>query len=417
VSTFVYQALRRDGGKANGELEALDRKEAFKKLETQNLQPIFLDLKGAAPVSTTNSVARKTQAAATAGPILLTKNQIITFTEELSDLLEAGLRLEPALRAMEQRVELSNLQSVIENLRHQVREGVSFSSALRSVSNSFGDLYCNLVAAGELSGALPKILRRQVQYLMVMEDLQSRVLYALIYPAFLTVAGIGVLFIFMTQLLPRLKDLIRNGTMPLPTRILISFSNFMTHYWWAVFVGIALLIFAFWSFIQQPEGRKWWDKTKLQIPLFGPVLEAKFYAQFAQTLGTLVVNGVPLLTGLNLMKNATTNVYLKGILTRLADIVTEGRSMSLGMKHVGQFPPVFIDVVQVGEQTGDLGAALEKISKRYDKDLNKRIQQITAFIQPVIIVVLAVVVGLVIYSIITGILQTMNGLKVHRLAP
>lgn len=410
MATFVYQALRNDGARTNGELEANDKGEAFRKLEGQNLQPIFLDLKDTMVLTATAATSKKAQVT---GPITLTKPQIISFTEELSDLLDAGLRLEPALRAMEQRVELSKLSHVIESLRHQVREGVSFSSALRSVSSSFGELYCSLVAAGEISGALPQILRRQVQYLTVMEELQSRVLNALIYPAFLTVAGIGVLFIFMTQLLPKLESLMRKGTMPLPTRILINTSNFMMHYWWAVLIAIGLASAACVAFVKQPHGRKWWDQAKLKIPLIGPILEAKFYAQFAQTLGTLVTNGVPLLTGLNLMKNSIPNVYLQELMRRLAEIVTEGRSMSLGMKRVGQFPPVFIDVVMVGEQTGDIGAALQKVSVRYDKELNRRIQQITAFIQPVIIVVIALIVGVVIYSIITGIMQTMNGMNIR----
>jgi type II secretory pathway component PulF len=408
MSLFIYQAVRRDGAKTQGEVEAQDKTEAFRKLENQDLHPVFLDVKGSAAPD----LIRKGNSSGGAKQ-LLTKNQIIAFTEELSDLLEAGLRLEPALRAMEQRVELSNLVSVIEGLRQHVREGVSFSAALKAVSPSFGDLYCSMVAAGELSGTLPQILRRQAKYLATMSELQSRVLNAMIYPAIISVAGIALMGVFMVILVPQLKELLTEtgGGLPLPTRILITFSEFLKSYWWAIMIVVVTAGIMFWRYINQTAGRRWWDEAKLKLPLFGTVLSSRFYAQLSQTLATLVTNGVPLLTGLNLMKTAIPNVYLKEILTKLSDIVTEGRPLSLGMKRVGQFPPVFIDVVQVGEQTGDLGMALEKVALRYDKEVTKRIQYMTSLIQPLIIVCLALVVGVVLYSIIAGINQSMTGLK------
>jgi type II secretory pathway component PulF len=246
-----------------------------------------------------------------------------------------------------------------------------------------------------------------------MSELQSRVLNAMIYPAIISVAGIALMGVFMVILVPQLKELLTEtgGGLPLPTRILITFSEFLKSYWWAIMIVVVTAGIMFWRYINQTAGRRWWDEAKLKLPLFGTVLSSRFYAQLSQTLATLVTNGVPLLTGLNLMKTAIPNVYLKEILTKLSDIVTEGRPLSLGMKRVGQFPPVFIDVVQVGEQTGDLGMALEKVALRYDKEVTKRIQYMTSLIQPLIIVCLALVVGVVLYSIIAGINQSMTGLK------
>lgn len=407
---FVYSALRRTGEKTTGEIDALSRADAYQKLDRERLQPISLQLKGGDPVAD-----RPANRTVSSGPLRLSKSQIILFTEELSDLLEAGLQLEPALRIMEQRQELSGLKDVTAALRQQVREGIGFSSALRSVSRSFGELYCNLVTAGELSGALPQILRRQAQFLITIDELQSRVIQALIYPAFICLAGIGMLFVFMTVLVPQLTVLFTQTGKGLPfmTRMLIAVSKFMGTYWMVIIGVIALGSFIFWQTIQKPNGRQWWDKAKLKLPLIGPILTARFYTQFAQTLSTLVINGIPLLNGLRLMQAALPNVYLQSLLKEVIDIVGEGGVLSRALKRVGQFPPIFIDMITVGEQTGDMGAALEKVAKRYDKELNQRIQRMTALIQPSIIVVMAILVGVVAYSMVTGIFQSMSGLRVH----
>lgn len=412
MSVFTYQAVRRNGERLNGEVEAPSRAEACRKLELQDLQPVSLQLKEA--------VVRADSAPSVAlsrdEPLLLTRAQIILFTEELSDLLEAGLQLEPALRIMEQREESSSLKAVTAALRQQVREGVSFSSALRSVSASFSELYCNLVTAGEVSGALPQILRRQAAYLNTMAELQSRVVDALIYPAFIVGAGILLLCVFMIKLVPQLTVLFtKTGkTLPLITRALISVSAFLGHYWWAILGGALVGGVIFWRVIQNEEGRLWWDRVRLKIPLVGGVLMARFYAQLSQTLSTLVRNGVPLLSGLRLLTAGTPNLYLRRLLERVVEIVAEGGALSRALKRVEAFPPVLIDLLAVGEQTGDLGAALEKAARRYDKELGQRIQRITTLIQPVVIVGMAMVVGVVAYAIITGIFQGVSGLRIHR---
>lgn len=410
MSLFTYTAVRRNGEKVNGELAAESRAEAFRKLDREQLQPISLVAKNGA--SAEASVAKPVISFAP-GSLLLTRAQIILFTEEMSDMLEAGLQLEQALRVMEERQELSSLKDVTSSLRQQVREGVSFSSALRSVSKSFDELYCNLVAAGEMSGALPQILRRQASYLSTMDELQNRVFQALIYPAFLVAAGIVLLFIFMTVLVPKLMTLLNKTgkNVPLPTKILITTSNFFQHYWWAILVVVIAGSLLFWQLLQRPEGRRWWDEIRLKIPMLGPVMTARFYAQFAHTLATLVSNGITLLTGLRLMNNANSNVFLKALITQATLIVEEGGSLSRALKRVGHFPSLFIDMVSVGEQTGDLGAALTKVAKRYDKEVSKRITLLTSLIQPTIIAVMALLVGIVAYSMITGINQSIGGLR------
>jgi type II secretory pathway component PulF len=411
MSVFSYQALRANGEKVSGELQAQSRAEACRKLDQQRLQPVSLTIKEGALV-----VEKQAKAAAPGTHLHLTRPQIILFTEELSDLLEAGLQLETAMRIMEERTELSGLKEITAALRQKLRDGVSFSVALRSTSSSFGELYCNVVAAGELSGALPKLLKRQMEYLVAIDELQGKVLSALVYPAFIFGAGILLLFVFMTVLVPQLTVLFTktNQGLPLATRMLIAVSNIFAHYWWAMIALAVAAAFAFSQMLRNPAGKLWWHRAQLKLPLFGPVLAGRAYAQFAHTMSNLVGNGIPMLNGLRLTHKAAANVYFQSLLQKVIDIVGDGGALSGALRRVGGFPALLVDIIAVGEQTGDLAAAFEKIGVRYEKELAKKIQRLTSLIQPVVIVLMALLVGLVAYSIITGIFQAVSGLRVHR---
>ena len=393
-------------------MEAQSRAEVFRKLDRERLQPISLVQQdgngGVLPAQ-----KREVSEAKPAGPIRLSRAQIILFTEEMSDLLDAGLQLEPALRVMEERKELSSLKTMASALRQDVREGSSLSSALRHVSPSFGDLFCNLVSAGEISGSLPQLLKRQATFLVTIDDLQKKVVSALIYPSMIFVLGIGLIFLFMTYLVPQLTVLFEKTgkELPLLTRLLINTSSFLSHYWWAILAGVAAVVVAFSQYIRTSGGKKWWHRTQLRLPLFGAVLKGRFYAQFSQTMANLIGNGIPLLTALRLMNSATANVHLRGLMEKVVDMVGEGGSLSRALQRVGEFPPLFIDMVSVGEQTGDLAKALDKVGKRYDKELNIRIQRLTSLVQPVVILVMACMVGLIAYSIINGIFDAISGLN------
>ena len=409
MPVFAYQALQSGGGKTSGEIEALSRQDAFNRLRQQNLQPFQLAVKGAeATVASAGS--------ANEGENILSRQQVLLFTEELCDLLEAGLKLDRALQVIEQRQDKSALRHVAASARQSLREGATFSAALKKASPSFSELYCNMVKAGEASGTVPKILKRQVEFLTMMGELQRRVTSALIYPSVIFAAGIGLLVIFMTFLLPQLTVMLtKTGkTLPLATRVLIAISEFFGSYWWVMLIVLAAGILGFRHFTSKGEGRAWWDKTKLFLPGVGPLLRMRFYAQFTQTLSTLLNNGVSLMQAMQLIKNATPNIYLQGLLDRVAGNVQDGAQLSRAIARVQFFPPTLIDIVQVGETTGDLGSALERSAKSYDKQLSVVIERVTALIQPMVIVMVALFVGLVAYSMITGIMQTVSGLPARR---
>ena len=424
MSFFTYRALDAAGHNENGRIEALSGADAYRKLREKGLQPSKVEMevdanipnpkpvkKGMTSMGAGNSGTTTAQGALPR----LTSAQLLFFTEELAELLDAGLQLEGALKVIEQRQERSPVKAVAANLRQQVREGIGFSKALRNCGASFDPLYCNLVAAGEAGGVLPQILRRQCAHLEMVGDLGKKVTSALVYPAIVFTSAILLMFIFLTFLVPQLSVLLGKSGQKLPalTQALITISLFCGHWWWAILAVIGATVTGIRLLIATPSGRDWWHRSQLEIPVVGSVLKARFYAEVMQNLSTLVSNGVTMLSAMELMRGATGNLYLRGLLDQVTAMVREGSSLASAMRRTGFFPPVLLDILAVGEQTGDLAGSLARGAKRYDRELTSRIQYLTTLIQPAVILIVALFVGVVAYSMISGILTSVNSLRAH----
>jgi type II secretory pathway component PulF len=414
MAIFAYQGTGHAGERLSGEIEASTRTEALRRLAHDRIQPLKL-------ISRSNGAMEKIGDASGPDPkrlggVRLGQAHVISFTDELADFLNSGLQLEPALHLMENREEKSPVKTVAVYLREKVRDGVSFSEALRMASPSFGELYCNLVAAGEISGALAPLLHRQSKHLIAMQELRGRIKLALIYPAFLVAAGIGAMAVFMTVLIPQMTKLLVNtgSAIPLSTYLLMNLGKYSQQYGLFALAGLVLAVVFFIGVISRPAGRRWWDEAKLRLPLFGPLLSAFFYAQFCQTMSNLLLNGLPLLQALKLTSRATGNEFFRTLITRVTELVGEGASLTRAMKTVGHFPASLRDLVKVGEQTGELGATLQKVGERFDKTIQERIDRIMAMVPLIVIIVLGAMVFLVAWSMLSGIFQAMHGMQVHR---
>lgn len=407
MPAFAYTALDAAGKQVTGSLTVSTRAEAYRKLEVQRLTPVNIT------EEVREGKEAKTGLKDNTPPPTLKRSQLIFFTEELADLLDGGLQLEQALRVMHERQESPNIRRVSGLIRDQIREGSTFSKALQNASPSFDDLYCNLCAAGEASGLLPQLLRRLGANITQIHELQVKVVQAMIYPAFMVGALLMLMVVFSMVLIPQLTNLLaKTGQkLPLTTQILIGFSDFVSHWWWLILTVITTAILLFRGYIATDKGRFWWHRAKLEMPLFGPVISSRFYAQFSSSLGSLVNNGVPLLNGLKLSAKGTMNLFLRDLLSKVVAMVGEGMTLSTALRKVGSMPIMLVDMIAMGEQTGLLGRALEKAAIRYDKELDKRISRMTAMITPVVIIIMAVVVALVAYSIVTSIFQSMSGLR------
>lgn len=427
---FAYKALAANGTVTTGEIDANDRPEALRILDRKGLQPVNLkETTGAAPAKKTSAKPAAGKAAKAEepkekaaskedeipdGPIKLKRQEVVLFTEELSDMLGAGLQLEPALKSMENRQELGSLKAVSTKIRHIVRDGVNFSVALRKVSPSFGPLYCSLAAAGEASGALDQILKRQAHYLKTLSELQNRLILAMIYPSMLVLAGIGLCIVMVTVLIPQLIQLVEGtpgGKIPLGVVIMTAMSDFLTK-WWLVILLTLIAAFIFFKAWKDNEANKpTWDRVKLKIPLIGPVITSRFYVQFLETLANLVNNGLPLLRALELSRDATENRALRTELEKVISQVGDGRSFSKALIRNGTFPPLLIDMISVGEQTGKIDLSLRRAAERYDRELDKDLQRIMALITPVVLIFMAGLVGAMAYLMMTAIFQTISNLK------
>ena len=418
MPVFAYQAVGRDGQQSSGTLDARDRDDAFRQLGRRGLQPFKLEQGGAGsilktPTSKHQKASPATQQIQSTDGIRLNTGQLVLFTEALSDLLSAGLQLEPALKIMESRGEKSKVQEVAASLRGKIRDGTSFANALRRTSPSFSELYCNLASAGEISGSLDTILQRQAQYLLTMSELRSKVLTAMIYPAFLIVSGILVTIVFVTYLIPKLSTLIgmTGGEPPFAAKLLIASSDFFRESWWLILAVIGGLIIVAQILIQIPANRPTWDRIKLRLPIFGPLQKTRFHVQILETLANVIGNGVPMLKGLELAKGTTQNLFLRAQMETISEEVGDGSSLSRSFSRSGVFPPLLIDLIRVGEQTGHMSETLAKAANRFDNELSKRIEQVSAIVQPAIVVLMSILVGLMAYVMISIIYDTISLLR------
>jgi type II secretory pathway component PulF len=406
---FTYRARNAQGGLVEGVLDCADRAVAIRQIEQQRCIPIRIDAVVA--------VAKNGEGPKPVGPprqtLKIRHSQLLVFTEQLAHLLQAGMTLDEGLSILQKRLKQPRVQLMTHTLHQALVDGRSFSQALREFPQIFPPLYVNLVAAGEASGALPEILLRLVKHLMQAKDLRDRVQQALIYPLFLAAAGAILITVFITYMVPQLTAFMsqNGGALPLPTRILLQFHHAITGYWW---VGVIIAIAAgvgFRAFVRTDEGRITWDRFRLGIPGYGRIIRHRYYAQFSRTLGTLLENGVPLLRALDLVAEIAGNRYLETKLAEVRRAVIDGATLStaLGGQHL--FPDLFTDMMAVGEQTGHFAETMQTIADVYERELDRTVAIVSQLIPPVIIVLIATVVGFVVYSILSAVFEITHSLQ------
>jgi len=298
-------------------------------------------------------------------------------------------------------------------LHQALIDGRSFSQALSEFPRIFPPLYTNLVAAGEASGALPQILLRVVKHLMQAKDLRDRVQQALIYPAFLALAGAILITVFITFMVPQLTGFMSQtgGALPLPTRILVHIHHAITGYWWVGALLAVGVIIGFRAFVRSDEGRIAWDRFRLMIPGYGRITRHRYYAQFSRTLGTLMENGIPLLRARDLVTEIAGNRFLELKLREVRRAVIDGATLSAALQEQRLFPDLLTDMMGVGEQTGHFAETMQAIADVYERELDRTVAVISQLIPPVIIVVIAVLVGFVVYSILSAVFEMTHSLQ------
>jgi type II secretory pathway component PulF len=407
---FAYRARDAQGSLVEGVLDCPDRAIAIRQIESQKCIPVRIDLVGpeAKPAQRDGAAPR-----APTQNLKIPHGQLLVFTEQLAHLLQAGMTLDEGLSVLEKRLKQPRVQQMTHTLHQALIDGRSFSQALSELPRIFPPLYVNLVAAGEASGALPQILLRVVKSLMQTKELRDRVQQALIYPAFLALAGGVLVTIFITFMVPQLTGFMAQtgGALPLPTRILLHIHHAITGYWWVgVLAGISAVV-GFRALVRSDEGRVGWDRFQLMIPGYGRVIRHRYYAQFSRTLGTLIENGIPLLRALDLVTEIAGNRFLEQKLGEVRKAVIDGATLSAALQAQKLFPDLFTDMMSVGEQTGHFAETMQAIADVYERELDKTVGLISQLIPPVIIVVIALLVGLVVFSILSAVFEMTHSLQ------
>lgn len=412
---FSYKARRRSGEVVEGVLDVADRSAALVQIERLGLFPVMVDVsKGGAAAAGPQQRGRGTQINFKSFlPPSMQKamsrkrkpkmQEIATFTQQLANLLNSGMPLTVALHSMTHLESKGIPTTVSKDLRQEVMEGRSLSDAMAKQPVVFSDLYVNMVRAGEQSGALVAVLRRMAQHFQQFAEVQSKFTSALVYPAMVVVVGILMVAFFMFFMLPKFMEMFQGFDiqLPLPTRILMGFSHVVTNVWAVLgcVLGVAVLAILIGKFRASEQGARKIDEWKMKAPIIGKVVRLNLFGQFARVLSTLLQNGVPVLTALKITEQVMPNRLVKEAVAKTREAVTDGKTLAQPLARSKIFPQLMVDLVKIGEETGDVPGALSNIADTYESELQVGLRVMTNLIEPLLIVGMAVVVGFLLLSV------------------
>lgn len=334
-------------------------------------------------------------------------------TRQLATLLSSGLPLLEALSVLVEQEESAALKSALSAVRDAVREGASLADALKGQPKAFSQLYINMVSAGEASGTLEITLDRLADFLDEQVRFRGRIAAALAYPAFMTVIGVGMLFFIFTFVMPRVIGMFQDMKQQLPfiTLVLLAIVKVLTSFWWAILIVLGLGIYYFRRYASTTAGRENIDARLLRLPVFGSLIRMIAVSRFTRTLGTLLQSGVPALAALDIVKSVVGNTVLANAVQRARENVREGESIAEPLKRSGLFPPVVVQMVAVGEKSGELEKMLLKISESFDRTVETRITGLMALLEPIIILAMGLIIGFVVIAIMLPMLEMSTGVR------
>ncbi|MGA3180957.1 MAG: type II secretion system F family protein [Verrucomicrobiota bacterium] len=420
MAQFTYKARKRSGEVVTGLLEVADRGAALMQIERLGLFPIAVEMpKGAAAAAAAAAAAGqkpegKRGAWAEFLPPTLRQyfqrqrkpklQELATFTNQLANLIKSGMPLTVALNSMTHLETKGIPAEVSRQLKQDVMEGKGLSEAMAKQKVVFSELYVNMVRAGEQSGALEQVLRRMGDHFERFSQVQQKFTSAMIYPLFLVSVGIFISIFFMTVMLPAFMSLFEdmNITLPLATRILIGLNDFIKHWWWVMFGTIVVAGIIFNRFRATEGGKETIDRWKITVPIVGKVVRLHLFGQFSRTLATLLENGVPVLKALEITEQIIPNRIIKQAIAKTRQEVTDGKTISQPLARSKVFPQLMVDLIKIGEETGDIPGALSNLAETYEMELNIGLRVMTSMIEPVILCVMALGVGFLLLAIFSA---------------
>lgn len=414
---FFWRAAATDGKVVTGQLDALNEAAVLKQLRGRGLTPLAVQDAALAASSGMATAANASAAAAASTGFKQPKvrvdkspvksKDVLAFTSELAIMLRAGLALDNALRVLIEMSYKPAVGTLLQGVLEAVKGGTPLSRALQVHADLFGDFYINMVRSGEASGQMSAVLDRLVEHMERQRALRESVISATIYPAILITVAVLSLVVMLGFVVPQFEKLFSEmgDALPMPTRLVMGLGKAFTQYGLAIGLVAAAGGWLIGRWLRSPSGKLWWQARLLRLPLVGRIALKYQLTLFSRSLGTLLGNGVPMLTALHIASDTVGNVVLQQSLVRVAPIVKEGGRVVQAIQATGIFEPLAINLVRVGEETGRVGPMMLELASILNREVETGIKRLLTLVEPVLILVLGVLIAAIIVSILMGILS------------
>ena len=403
MPVFAFEAIKNDGQKVQSEVTAGSKDEAIKKIQDQGLRPTRIkaqkeESKSRSVPGVEKAPAKKKVGLFTGG---VSSNDIVTFTTQLSTLQDAGLPIVRSLKILEEQQKPGRFKDQLEEVSSEVEQGSTLSEAMAKYPKSFDKLYISMVKAGEAGGVLDVILRRLAGFMEKSQKLRKQVKGALIYPAAVITVAVLILVVIMLFVVPAFEKMFADigQALPAPTQLLLSTSQAIQTYWYLIPL-IPIFLMTIMKLIARTEaGEKALDAFKLRMPVFGNIIKKSSVARFCRTLGTLIASGVPILEALRIVKDAVGNVIISNAIEDVHGSIREGDTIADPLRSSGIFDELLVNMIDVGEETGELDKMLMKIADNYEADVDVAVEGMSSLLEPLLIVGMGLVVGFIVISL------------------
>lgn len=393
MSKFKYKLLTSASGIVEGEKEAVSKTDLINELRKSgqiilNIQQVTKDKKLGLFTNRTN------------------KKAILPFTQELATLLEGGIPIDKSLSILLSGHD-NKIKDIVEDLLNGIKSGKSFAEALTNHVKLFSSVYINMIRAGEEGGVLPQVLKRLGAFQERLQKIRGEIISAMIYPLLLSSTGLISVGALIVYVIPKFSQIFEGMGISLPfsTMVLMGMSKYSIRYGWVLFIAVIAMFFLYKKIRKDKNTAVKIDQKMLKLPIVGNLLWKIQISRFARTLGTLLENGVPLLKSMDIVKDVLSNQYLANILTDIKSNVKEGASLTVSLAQRGFLPEIAVHLLKVGEETGNMDQMLLKVADNFDNDAEQRMKRLVTMIEPMLILLMGAVIGVIVISMLTAILS------------
>ncbi|MGN6507244.1 MAG: type II secretion system F family protein [Tepidisphaeraceae bacterium] len=419
MATFTFEAMNSSGQEVKDEIDAASSEEAIQKIRSKGYFPTKVKEKVAkktkkksGPTEEMQAITPKKKLPFSIGGV--PKKQLVSFTRQLSTLQDAGLPILRSLQILESQQKPGLFRAVVGGVADEVEGGGSLSEAMANYPKAFDKLYVNMIHAGELGGVLDIILARLADFMEKAAKLKKKVIGAMIYPGVVITIAIGIVTMIMIFVIPKFAQIFADFHLKLPqiTQILIDFSHWMAvEYGWAYVLFSPIAFIILWRLTRLSNGGKYFtDMLLIKIPIIGQIISKSSIARFTRTLGTLISAGVPILDAINITKETSGNEVYARALAKVHDAIREGESMADPLRATKVCDAIVVNMVDVGEETGDLDKMLIKVADNYDNDVDVLVGSLISILEPVMVVVLGTIVGFIVVALFMPMISLIQGM-------